>query len=147
LLPGGYMRLNAFLSLLLLFCLPAVPSCAAIPLITDDSGMQGKGKFQRKLFAPFNAGYTRNESSLGERTDLWSYSVAASVEFIEDVYVAACLGVRTNTDRESSTYPAYLLIGFISSPAENIDLGLGLKFSLNSAEDDYTVRGGTTFRV
>jgi hypothetical protein len=43
------MRLNAFLSLLLLLCLPAVPSCAAIPLITDDTGTQGKGKFQLEI--------------------------------------------------------------------------------------------------
>ena len=96
--------------------------------------------------AHFNAGYIRNENSVGERTDLWTYSVAGSIEFIEDFYVVADLGAQTNTDRESGTHPAYFLAGFIYSPVENIDLGLGMRFGLNSAEADYSGRGGITFR-
>jgi hypothetical protein len=274
------MRIRLFLSLLLLLCLAAVPAFAAIPLITDDTGTQGKGKFQVELFgeyghdddervtsknsdlsatvtyglidpidvvlsvpyqawrtdgsdtiskddgigdlaieakwrfseignwsfalkpgltiptgddsrglgsgkatyhvlfittynfgeerfAPegrrietpeekathhiewtvhFNAGYTRNENSVGERTNLWFFSAAGSVEFIEDFYVVADLGAQTNTDTTSGTYPAYFLAGLIYSPAENVDLGLGMKFGLNNAETDYSVRGGITFR-
>ena len=97
--------------------------------------------------AHFNAGYIRNENSAGERRDLWTYSVAGSFEFIEDFHVVADLGAQTNTDRESSTHPAYFLAGFIYSPAENIDLGLGMRFGLSSAEEDYSGRGGITFRV
>ena len=93
-----------------------------------------------------SATYTRNENSIGERMDLWSFSAAGSVEFIEDFYVVADLGAQTNTDAASSTCPAYFLTGFIYSPAENMDLGLGVIFGLNSAEADYSVRDGITFR-
>jgi len=274
------MRLNVFLSLLLFFCLSAVPTFAAIPLITDDTGTQGKGKFPLELFGehshdkgkfatskksnlsatltygiidpidivlsvPYQVWRTDDsdsvatENGIGDlafeatwriseigdwsfalkrdlpfrreaipealvpgrrhimsfpllrtmpaKSDLplragelsvrrrrryitpnglliavpptpvmktlsvrgwtfWSFSAAGSVEFIEDFYVVADLGAQTNTDAASSTCPAYFLTGFIYSPAENMDLGLGVIFGLNSAEADYSVRDGITFR-
>lgn len=94
----------------------------------------------------FNAGYTRNENTAGERKDLWSLSAAGLLEFIEDYYVVADIGAVTNADKESDTTPAYLLAGFIYSPRENLDFGLGVKAGLTDSETDLAVRGGITYR-
>lgn len=94
----------------------------------------------------FNAGYTLNENSVDERKDLWFFSAAGSIEFIEDLYIVADLGIQTNTDKTSHMFPAYALAGFSYSPAKNFDIGLGLKLGLNHAEPDYSIRGGITVR-
>jgi len=62
------MRLKVFLSLLLFFCPAAVPAFAAIPLITDDTGTQGKGKFQVELFGEYSQ--DEEESVAAKNSDL-----------------------------------------------------------------------------
>ncbi len=52
-----------------------------------------------------------------------------------------------NADAASSMDPAGSLAGFIYSPSDNLDRGMGLKLGLNSAEADRSVRGGITFRL
>jgi hypothetical protein len=94
----------------------------------------------------FNAGYTRNENSVGERKDLWFVSAAGLLEFMEDYFLVADIGTETNTDCKSATHPAYFLAGFIYSFHEIIDIGLGVKLGLNNEEADYALRGGLTFR-
>jgi len=48
------MRIRTVLALLLLLTLPAASAFAAHPLITDDTGTQGKGKFQIEINAEYD---------------------------------------------------------------------------------------------
>jgi hypothetical protein len=252
------MTSKLFLALLLLFCLATVPAFAAIPLITDDTGTQGKGKFQVELFGEYghdeeervtsknsdlsstltyglsdsidlvfsvpyqawreddsdsavkgdgigdlameakwrffeseglscalkpgftiptgdedkglgagrttyylyliasreietrafhiNLAYIRNENKADERKDIWHASVAATVDVMKDLKLVGDFGGETNPDRSSNTPPIYILGGFIYSPSENFDIGLGIKGGLTNSETDIAVRGGITFR-
>jgi len=252
------MTIKLFLALLTFFCLSVVPAFAAIPLITDDTGTQGKGKFQVELFGEYghdeeervtsknsdlsasltyglidpvdivlsvpyqawreddsdsvvkgdgigdmaieakwrffeneglslalkpgftipagdeeeglgtgrttyylyliaskeietrafhiNLAYIRNENTVNERKDIWHASVAATVEVMKDLILVGDFGGETNPERSSNTPPVYILVGFISSPSENFDIGLGVKGGLTEPETDIAVRGGITFR-
>ncbi|MEK7207106.1 MAG: hypothetical protein AAB134_04415, partial [Pseudomonadota bacterium] len=55
-------------------------------------------------------------------------------------------GVDTNPDKPSHTPPAFLILGFIYAPNEDVDLDLGVKRGLSRPETDYTLLGGITFR-
>ncbi len=98
---------------------------------------------QSEWSAHSNIGFSRDEDSAGERTDLRSYSVAGSVK----LSAVADLGAQMNAARASNTDPAGSLAGFIFTPSDKVALGLGLKLGLNSAEADHSVRGGITFRL
>ncbi len=62
------MRSIRVLSWLLIYCLSAVTAFAAIPLITDDTGTQGKGKFQLELFGEY--GHDREGRVTNKNSDL-----------------------------------------------------------------------------
>jgi len=93
-----------------------------------------------------NVGYLYNENTPGERKNIWSASVDAQVEVVENLKVALDAGVATNPDSSSSTPPAYILGGVIWSLRENLDIGLGVKGGLTRPETDISVRGGITWR-
>ncbi len=93
-----------------------------------------------------NIGYLRNENTLGERKDLWRVSLAAQYEVIEHVKLCADIGRQTNRDRTSEVEPAYLLGGVIYSIGKDVDLSLGVKVGLNSAETDLSILPGITYR-
>jgi len=93
-----------------------------------------------------NLAYIRNENKNDERNDLWHASFATSYEVFKKLKLVGDIGVETNPDRCSTIDPAYILGGFIYSPVENFDIGLGIKGGLTETETDLSVRGGITWR-
>jgi hypothetical protein len=72
--------------------------------------------------------------------------VAATVDVMKELKLVGDFGGETNPDRSSNTPPVYILGGFIYSPSENFDIGLGVKGGLTESETDIAVRGGITYR-
>jgi len=93
-----------------------------------------------------NADYIRSVNVAEERKNLWLFSVAGEIEFIEDFRLVADMGIGTNPHRNSGTPPAYILGGLIYSLRENLDFGLGVEGGLTKPATDISVRGGITFR-
>ena len=93
-----------------------------------------------------NAGYKRNENRTDERKDIWGADLAGEVSVLKPLKLVANAGIVTNTDRGSSTAPAFALVGLIYSITENIDIDLGYKRGLNKAEADNTYIGGLTIK-
>lgn len=93
-----------------------------------------------------NLAYIRNENKGDDRTDIWHASAAATVEVMKGLKLVGDIGVETNPEAAPDNSPAYILGGLIYSPAENIDIGLGVKGGLTKAETDIVVRGGITYR-
>lgn len=93
-----------------------------------------------------NLGYTRNENDFNERADLWHASVAAEYEIVEDWELAGDIGIETNPDASMAVNPAFLIVGVIYEPSDNVDLALGVKYGLNEPETDFTILPGVTVR-
>jgi len=93
-----------------------------------------------------NIAYIRNENKNDERNDIWHASLATTFEVIKNLKLVGDMGVESNPDRLSTTAAAYILGGFIYSPLENFDIGLGIKGGLTKPESDLAIRGGVTWR-
>ncbi|OPY66172.1 MAG: hypothetical protein A4E63_02637 [Syntrophorhabdus sp. PtaU1.Bin050] len=93
-----------------------------------------------------NFAYMRNDNKGDDRKDLWHASLASTVDVTKNLKLVGDIGAETNPDRSSNTLPAYILGGFIYSPKENFDIGLGVKGGLTKPETDISVRGGITWR-
>lgn len=93
-----------------------------------------------------NLAYIRNENRVGERSDIWHASVAATVNVMKDLKLVMDIGGETHPDSTSMTPPVYILGGLIYSPSEKFDIGIGVKGELTKSETDVAVRGGITFR-
>jgi len=127
-----------------------------LPTGDEDKGL-GTGRATEYLFliaskeaSPWafhlNLAYIRNENKNDERDDLWHASLASSYEIFKQLKLAGDIGMEKNPDRCSSVDPAYILGGFIYSPLENLDFGLGIKGGLTDTETDLSIRGGITWR-
>lgn len=92
-----------------------------------------------------NIGYTRNENRHDERKDLWSIAIGASVEVSKYFKLVANAGIESNPDKGSKTAPAWMLGGFIYSPHENFNIGLGVSAGLTKPSPDLSLRGGITW--
>jgi len=128
----------------------------SFPTGNDEKGL-GTGRMTygmvfiaTKELEPFafhlNAGYKRNENRTGKRKDIWGADLAGEVGILKSLKLVANVGIATNTDRDSSTAPAFVLGGLVYSITENIDIDLGYKRGLNKAEADNTYIGGLTIR-
>lgn len=93
-----------------------------------------------------NAGYKRNENKTDDRKDIWGADLAGVVTVAKPFKLVANVGMKTNTDRQASTDPAFFLGGLIYSITDKIDLDLGYKRGLNKAEADNTYIGGLMIR-
>jgi hypothetical protein len=93
-----------------------------------------------------NIAYIRNENKNDGRKDIWFASLATTFEVLKGLKLVGDMGVESNADRSSTTAPAYILGGFIYSPLENFDIGLGVKGGLTKPEADLAIRGGVTWR-
>jgi hypothetical protein len=93
-----------------------------------------------------NLAYFRNENKGDDRKDIWHASAASTVEVMKGLKLVGDIGIETNPEAASGNSPAYILGGLIYSPAENIDIGLGVKGGLTKSETDIAVRGGVTWR-
>jgi hypothetical protein len=98
-----------------------------------------------------NLAYTHNEFKLdldkeSSRRDIWHASLAATCEVLEDLQLVANVGMESNGDRGSHTWPAFVLGGAIYSLTENLDLDLGIKGGLNKQEPDLALMAGVAWR-
>lgn len=93
-----------------------------------------------------NLGYIRNENKNDERTNLWHASLATTAEVVKDLKVVGNIGIETNTDRNATVHPAFILGGLVYSLSENFDIDFGLKGGLDKPETDYSVLAGITWR-
>jgi hypothetical protein len=124
-----------------------------LSLPTGDEGRgfgSGRVSYAASLIAtqsagPFsfhvNAAYARNEYALqadrnANRSDIVHASFAAGMEVMNGLQAVANVGLETNSDRSSGTWPAFVLGGLIYSPTENLDVDLGVKGGLNEPETD-----------
>jgi hypothetical protein len=92
-----------------------------------------------------NLGYKRNENKLDQREDIWQALAAVEWKVMKSLKLVANAGIERNHDRASSIDPAFILGGISYSVSENIDIELGVKAALTSAEPDYAFIGGITF--
>jgi len=93
-----------------------------------------------------NLGYKRNENKVDERKDIWHTSLAGEIEFIKGLKAVANVEVERNPDKSSNTHPAFIIGGLVYSVAENLDIDIGVKGSLNKTETDVTTMAGITLR-
>lgn len=102
-----------------------------------------------------NVAYTRVRYRLAQdaaenRRDLWRVSAGATWALGPQVKLAGEAGVRTNEPRGDPTRPgqraAFAMVGLIWSPAETVDLDVGLRRGLDSAETDTVLLAGATLR-
>lgn len=128
-----------------------------LPTGNEDKGL-GTGKVTLSLFfittyeqspwaVHFNAGYIRNENIIEERKDIWHLSMACTYEVIEDLKIVGNIGIERNTEKESSTDPAFILVGLIYSLSKDLDIDTGVKVGLNEAETDYSLLAGLAWRL
>ena len=99
--------------------------------------------------ALFNVGLIHNGDSraiVGEHPWLWAASAAWLMSPIEGWTLAFDLGAQRQSARTESKNPAYGLIALIWSISPKIDLDVGYKRALNSAESDKTLSVGLTQR-
>jgi len=100
--------------------------------------------------AYFHPRFERAQDAAELRDHLWRVSAGATYAVRENVWLAGELGVRTNEGRNDPFFPGrrsqYAMLGLIYSPAEKIDLDIGLRKGLNRAETDTVFLVGATFR-
>ena len=93
-----------------------------------------------------HVGYLRNENRVDERRDLLHLSGSVVYRVTPRLQWAVDLSADSNVDKDNGTFPAVALTALIYSPAESLDLDLGVKAGLNAAADDYGLLAGVTFR-
>lgn len=103
-------------------------------------------KEMEQLGLHLNLAYIRNENKADDRKDIFHASVATTYEVMKGLKLVGDTGIETNPDRSSADSPAYVLVGLIYSPLENLDIGFGIKGGLTRPETDISFRGGITFR-
>jgi hypothetical protein len=93
-----------------------------------------------------NLGYTRNDNKNDETKNLWHASLAATLDVLKDLKVVGNVGIETNTDRNATVYPAFILGGLVYSLTENFDIDFGVKGGITKPETDYSILAGITWR-
>lgn len=93
-----------------------------------------------------NLGYIRNENKLDQQENIWHASLASEWKVFKVLKVVTNMGAEQNTDKTSSVDRAFILLGIIFSPIDNLDIDAGIKTGLTASETDYMFLGGITFR-
>jgi len=102
-----------------------------------------------------NVAYQRANHALqadrdASRADLWRVSAGFGYALADEWRLVGEAGMRTNAARDDPFAPAataqFAMIGVIYSPADRIDLDVGIRSGLNRAEPDTTFLAGATFR-
>lgn len=98
-----------------------------------------------------NAGISLNRYAIPSdrnqyRHVTWRVSAAAIHEIADQWKVVGDTGIARNDTRGERTHPAFLLFGLIYSPTDKLDVDIGWKAGLNSAEVHRQVGAGVTFR-
>lgn len=136
-------------------------SFAIKPVLTFPTGdtdeQLGTGKITYSFFfittkeiAPWafhlNLGYIANENNLDQRVPLWHVSIASELEVAKGLRVVANTGIQRNTDKTSSSNPAFILGGLIYAVSGNIDVDVGYKYGLTRPEVDHSILAGITLK-
>lgn len=139
----------------------AVKPGLTLPTGNENRGLgNGKASYGVTLIAtqelkPFtihaNAAYTRNEFKLdadkeSNRKNIWHGSLAATCEVVKDLQLVANIGMETNSDSGSNTWPAFILGGAVYTVTENLDLDLGVKGGLTGPETNISYLAGIAYR-
>jgi len=93
-----------------------------------------------------NLGYIRNENKNGERKNLYHASIAATVDTAKDLKIVGNAGIESDTDRNATVHPAFILGGLIYSLSEQCDIDVGVKGGVTRPETDYSVLAGIAYR-
>lgn len=94
----------------------------------------------------FNGAYRRNENKVEERKDIFSTSLALTVEPIKNLIIGGDIGISSNTCPKTKTAPAFFLLGGNYKIGKYITIDGGLKFGLNRFEVDHAIIGGMTVK-
>jgi hypothetical protein len=127
-----------------------------LPTADNEKGL-GAGKTTYHLFfitsqemRPWafhlNLGYIRNENKNGERKNLFHASFASTVDAAKNLKIVGNVGIESDTDRNATVHPAFILGGLIYSLSEKCDIDVGVKGGLTRPETDYTVLAGVAYR-
>lgn len=86
-----------------------------------------------RVLLHLNLGYLRHENRLNEREDIWLGSLAGEFILVKDYFrMVTIVGLERNHDKNSNIENAYVVGGFIGSPTQSCDLGIGVKYSIES---------------
>ncbi|HYD60253.1 MAG TPA: transporter [Noviherbaspirillum sp.] len=98
-----------------------------------------------------NIGVTHNRYAIPSdreqnRKVVWRLSAAALYAFDEHWKAVVDAGAAHNEQKAVGTHPAFILLGLIYSPSGKMDVDVGVKVGLNSAEVHRQVGAGLTLR-
>jgi hypothetical protein len=100
--------------------------------------------------AYFHPRFKDAQAAADNRSHLWRVSAGTTYEVRENLWLAGELGVRTNEARNDPFLPGgraqYAMVGLIFSPAQKIDIDVGVRKALNRAETDTVFLVGATLR-
>ena len=137
----AYVSCAVFLSLLI-----ATPVFAAIPLITDDTGTQGKGKFQVELFGEY--GHDKEERVTSNNSDL---SAALTYGLIDPIDIVLSVPYQAWREDDSNSVVKENGIGDLAIEAkwrffENEGLSCALKpgFTIPTGDEEEGLGSGRT---
>lgn len=98
-------------------------------------------------FAFMHNEYKLKEDEEANRKDIWDISLASEAEVLTNLTAVANIGMERNSDKASSTHPAFVLGGIIYSVSEVVDIDFGIKAGLNSPETDYSLLSGVAVKL
>ena len=93
-----------------------------------------------------NFGYLHLENRVQEHVTRWFASAAARCKVSEHWKIVGETGAASNPDATDSSHPAFVQLGLIFSPKDNLDLSAGYVFGLSDAEIDSAIRAGVSIR-
>jgi hypothetical protein len=93
-----------------------------------------------------NLGYIRNENKNDERKNLCQASFAFTLDVAKNLKIVGNVGIQSDTDRNATVHPAFILGGLIYSLSGQCDVDVGVKGGLTRPETDYSVLAGLTYR-
>lgn len=96
------------------------------------------------------ARYSLPADAEANRTHLWRASAGVGYLLRDDLRLVGEAGIRTNSAIDDPFLPGrnghFAMLGLIYSPADNLDLDLGVRKRVNRAEFDTAILLGATFR-
>ena len=120
---------------------------AARPREGTSSGRRRPGRLEVIILVLFALCLISTQAFAMEKKNLWHASLASALAVAEGLQVVGNVGIESNTDRNATVHPAFILCGIVYSASENLDLDFGLKSGLDKAETDYSVLAGITWRI
>lgn len=77
---------------------------------------------------------------------VWRASAAAGYQLLPNLLAIVDAGIARNAGKGAANHPAFALASLIYSPVKDLDLDVGLRYGLNSAEAQRQIGVGLTFR-